>query len=422
MTCAYCGSKFIGTAAHGNLYQYRYYTCHRRNRYGVKGCPSERLPAEELDNAVLAAMLEAYSDSDLVTKALEEARLRATAAVPQLKEQLAAVETAIRKTEESLERYFVAFEAGTGISVTGLPDALVDLVRDYERHLLAERGLSAHSVRAYLGDVTSLLDHAVRMNRPQIDRLDLPVLRSWLARQASSGVARSTLARRAAAARTFTAWLTRTGRAPGDPGALLATPRSGRTLPAVLRQDEASALLDVAAVAADDASPTRVRDVALLEVLYASGIRVSELCGLDIDDVDWSRRLLRVLGKGAKERTVPIGIPAVRALERWLDGAREALLSPASDPALFLGARGGRIDPRTVRRVVHELLAHVPGAPDLGPHGIRHSAATHLLEGGADLRTVQELLGHATLTSTQIYTHVSVDRLKATYDQAHPRA
>jgi len=306
--------------------------------------------------------------------------------------------------------------------VTGLPDALVDLVRDYERHLLAERGLSAHSVRAYLGDVTSLLDHAVRMNRPQIDRLDLPVLRSWLARQASSGVARSTLARRAAAARTFTAWLTRTGRAPGDPGALLATPRSGRTLPAVLRQDEASALLDVAAVAADDASPTRVRDVALLEVLYASGIRVSELCGLDIDDVDWSRRLLRVLGKGAKERTVPIGIPAVRALERWLDGAREALLSPASDPALFLGARGGRIDPRTVRRVVHELLAHVPGAPDLGPHGIRHSAATHLLEGGADLRTVQELLGHATLTSTQIYTHVSVDRLKATYDQAHPRA
>ena len=292
----------------------------------------------------------------------------------------------------------------------------------YEVHLRAERGLSAHSVRAYLGDVCSLLDHAVRMHRPEIDQVDLLVLRSWLARQASSGVARSTLARRAAAARTFTAWLARTGRVPADCGALLATPRSGRTLPAVLRQDEASALLDVAAVAADDASPTGVRDVAILEVLYASGIRVSELCGLDIGDVDWSRRVLRVLGKGAKERVVPIGIPAVQALERWLDDARPTLASSGSGAALFLGARGGRIDPRTVRRVVHELLSRVPGAPDLGPHGLRHSAATHLLEGGADLRTVQELLGHATLTSTQIYTHVSVDRLKATYDQAHPRA
>jgi integrase/recombinase XerC len=260
------------------------------------------------------------------------------------------------------------------------------------------------------------------MNRLELDRIDLPVLRSWLARQATSGGARSTLARRAAAARTFTAWLVRTGRATTDAGALLATPRAGRTLPAVLRQDEASALLDHAAVAADDESPTGVRDVAVLEVLYASGIRVSELCGLDIDDVDWSRRVLRVLGKGDKERMVPIGLPAVQALERWLGGARGTLAGSTSGPALFLGARGRRIDPRTVRRLVHELLAQVPGAPDLGPHGLRHSAATHLLEGGADLRSVQELLGHATLATTQIYTHVSVDRLKATYDQAHPRA
>jgi integrase/recombinase XerC len=318
-------------------------------------------------------------------------------------------------------------ESGTGAPVdqasgTG---SLVDrdgLLRDYERHLRGERGLSAHSVRAYLGDVSSLLDHAERMSRTEIDRLDLAVLRSWLARQATSGVARTTLARRAAAARTFTAWLARTGRAAADAGTLLATPRSGRTLPAVLRQDEARALLDVAAVAADDASPARVRDVAVLEVLYASGIRVSELCGLDVDDVDWARRVLRVLGKGAKERVVPVGAPALQAVQDWLEAARPALLTPASGPALFLGARGRRIDPRTVRRVVHELLAEVPGAPDLGPHGLRHSAATHLLEGGADLRSVQELLGHATLATTQIYTHVSVDRLKATYDQAHPRA
>jgi integrase/recombinase XerC len=293
---------------------------------------------------------------------------------------------------------------------------------DYAQHLRSERGLSDHSVRAYTADVTALLDHAARMSRHDVAQLDLPVLRSWLARQATSGLARTTLARRAAAARTFTAWLTRTGRTDVDAGALLATPRSGRSLPGVLRQDEASALLDVAAVAADDESPTAVRDVAILEVLYASGIRVSELCGLDIDDVDWARRVIRVLGKGAKERVVPLGNPAVRAIQRWLDDGRPALLGAASGPALFLGARGRRVDPRTVRRVVHQLLAHVPGAPDLGPHGLRHSAATHLIEGGADLRTVQELLGHATLATTQIYTHVSVDRLKATYDQAHPRA
>jgi integrase/recombinase XerC len=162
--------------------------------------------------------------------------------------------------------------------------------------------------------------------------------------------------------------------------------------------------------------------VAVLEVLYASGIRVGELCGLDLGDVDRSRLLLRVLGKGDKERVVPLGQPALRAVDSWLARGRPALLTARSGAALFLGARGSRIDPRTVRRTVHTLLGHVPGAPDLGPHGLRHSAATHLLEGGADLRSVQELLGHATLATTQIYTHVSVDRLKATYDQAHPRA
>jgi len=260
------------------------------------------------------------------------------------------------------------------------------------------------------------------MRRTSPAALDLPVLRSWLARQASSGRARTTLARRAAAARTFTAWLARTGRAPTDAGALLATPRSGRPLPGVLRQDEAGALLDVAATAADDGSPTGLRDLAILELLYASGIRVSELCGLDLDDLDWSRRVIRVLGKGSKERTVPVGIPAIRAVDDWLTHGRPSLRVSNSGSALFLGARGRRIDPRSVRRVVHETIRHVPGAPDLGPHGLRHSTATHLIEGGADLRSVQELLGHATLATTQIYTHVSVDRLKAVYDQAHPRA
>lgn len=304
----------------------------------------------------------------------------------------------------------------------GLPAELDVALEGFVRHLRSERGLSEHSVRAYRGDVTSLLGHLARMGRTRLADLDLLALRSWLAGQSSRGMARTTLARRAAAARAFTAWTTRQGLTQPDPGALLATPRTGRTLPGVLRRDEADALLDVASLAADDESPIGLRDLAVLELLYASGIRVGELCGLDVDDVDRSRRVVRVLGKGAKERTVPVGQPALRAVDRWLADGRPALTAPTSGPALFLGARGRRVDPRTVRRAVHALLAHVPGAPDLGPHGLRHSAATHLLEGGADLRSVQELLGHATLATTQIYTHVSVDRLKATYDQAHPRA
>lgn len=303
-----------------------------------------------------------------------------------------------------------------------LPAGLADALDGWTRHLRSERAVSSHSLRAYRGDVAGLLEHARRMGRNRVADIDLLVLRSWLAGQASRGMARTTLARRAAAARGFTAWACREGLAASDPGALLATPRTGRSLPGVLRRDEADALLHVAGLAADDEDPVGLRDLAVLEVLYASGIRVGELCGLDRDDVDLSRRVLRVLGKGSKERTVPVGVPALRAVDRWLEDGRPSLATDDSGPALFLGSRGRRVDPRTVRRAVHDLLAHVPGAPDLGPHGLRHSAATHLLEGGADLRSVQELLGHATLATTQIYTHVSVDRLRATYDQAHPRA
>jgi integrase/recombinase XerC len=190
----------------------------------------------------------------------------------------------------------------------------------------------------------------------------------------------------------------------------------------VLSAGQAAALMDVAAVAADDASPEAMRDRAALELLYATGIRVSELTGLDVDDVDLHRRTVRVMGKGGKQRTVPFGAPAARAVSDWLAAGRPARARADSGPALLLGSRGGRVDPRTVRRRVHALLAHVPGAPDLGPHGLRHSAATHVLEGGADLRAVQELLGHATLATTQIYTHVSVERLRSTYEQSHPRA
>jgi integrase/recombinase XerC len=303
-----------------------------------------------------------------------------------------------------------------------LPEPMAQALVAYERHLVSERDLAPHTVRAYLGDIRSMMEQAVRLGHSDLTTLDLRSLRSWLATQQTLGKARTTMARRATAVRVFTAWAHRTGRIDTDPAALLGSPKAHRTLPAALRVDEARALLEAAAEQADDGSPVGARDVAILEVLYATGIRVGELCGLDVDDVDPERRVLRVLGKGRKERTVPYGLPAQRALEGWLRSGRPALAVPGAGAALFLGARGRRIDQRAVRSLVHARLADVPGAPDLGPHGLRHTAATHLLEGGADLRTVQELLGHASLATTQIYTHVTTDRLRQAYRQAHPRA
>lgn len=303
-----------------------------------------------------------------------------------------------------------------------LPPEFLRAVVDYEQHLAIERDLAAHTVRAYRNDVTGLLDHAARMGGTTPGDLDLRMLRSWLAKQQSLGHSRTTLARRATAARVFTAWLLRTGRSGTDAGASLASPRPHQTLPPVLRVDEARRLVSTAAELADDDGPVGLRDVAMLELLYATGVRVGELVGLDLHDVDDERRVVRVLGKGRKERSAPFGQPAARALQAWLARGRPLLLLVGGDDALFLGARGRRIDQRAVRTMVHRRIADVAGAPDIGPHGLRHTAATHLLEGGADLRSVQELLGHASLATTQLYTHVSTDRLRRAYQQAHPRA
>lgn len=292
-----------------------------------------------------------------------------------------------------------------------------DVLERFLRHLEFERGRSAHTVRAYRGDLTGLLDGI-----ESLDRLDLAALRRWLAAGHAAGAGRATLARRAAAARTFTAWARRAGHLHDDPGARLASPRPRHALPVVLKQEETAALLDAAESGAAEGDPVALRDLVVLELLYATGIRVAELCGLDVDDVDDDRRALRVLGKGSRERTVIYGVPAAMALRRWLAHGRPALVRPGSPPALLLGAKGGRLDPRIARSVVHRALAAVPGAPDTGPHGLRHAAATHMLSGGADLRYVQELLGHAKLATTQLYTHVTVERLKVVHEQAHPRA
>ncbi|WP_174533592.1 tyrosine recombinase XerC [Micromonospora chalcea] len=306
-----------------------------------------------------------------------------------------------------------------------------EAVDDFADHLSRVRNRSVHTVRAYVTDLVSLLDHAVRMGCAELPELDLAVLRSWLAKQRTMGAARTTMARRAAAARTFSAWAHRTGLLADDIAAPLASPRARRELPTVLRADQAAALMDAArpadapqpdgAPGADSPEAVLLRDRLLLELLYGTGVRISEACGLDVTDVDQGRRVVRVLGKGGRERSVPYGVPAQRALDTWLSLGRPALATPGSGRALLLGARGGRLNPTTARRIVADWT-EAAGVPRVTPHGLRHSAATHLLEGGADLRAVQELLGHSSLASTQIYTHVSVERLRAAYRQAHPRA
>lgn len=292
----------------------------------------------------------------------------------------------------------------------------------FEQHLLVEKGRSANTARAYLGDLRSLLAHLDEQGVAGLADVRLADLRSWLAAQGDAGATRATVSRRAAAARTFFRWAVRTGRLPQDPSVRLVAPGRDKHLPGVLRQRQAGELMELAAVASDDADPVAVRDRAAIELLYASGMRVGELTGLDVDDMDLSVGTARVLGKGGKERIVPFGAPAAEAVGAWLRTARPQLVTAESGPALFLGRRGRRVDQRQVRAALQRLLEHLPDAPHLGPHGLRHSAATHLLEGGADLRTVQELLGHSSLATTQIYTHVSVDRLRAAYQQAHPRA
>lgn len=298
----------------------------------------------------------------------------------------------------------------------------VDLLAAYEQHLSAERGRSHHTVRAYLGDLHDLGAHLADRGVQSVETITLRSLRGWLGALAERGVAPTTLARRTAAVRAFFRWATATGRLERDPSIRLTSPSGTSRLPGVLNKEDAGSLMDLAAVATDDADPIHLRNRAMLELLYGTGMRVGELAGLDLDDVDLTMRTARVTGKGNKQRIVPFGAPAAAALQVWLDQGRPAVLNQRSGPALFLGRRGGRVDQRQVRTVVHELLAHLPDAPDLGPHGLRHSAATHLLEGGADLRTVQELLGHASLATTQIYTHVSIDRLRDAYRLAHPRA
>lgn len=318
-------------------------------------------------------------------------------------------------------------------------------IAQYGTHLARVRRLSPATVRAYASDLRDLASSlqestgasTVARRTADLADVDLEDLRDWLWRATQRGDARSTLARRTASVRGFFAWAVDEGLITADPSLRLVAPKRGRTLPKVATADSVGAVLDEAAARAASGDPAALRDHAMLELLYAAGIRVSELCGLDLDDLDLDRATARVLGKGSRERVVPFGAPARRAVEAYLVHGRPVLTARAAEAArqpkagdrsrnaraaVFLGARGGRLSPRTVYDIVARTFGPALGTATVGPHALRHSAATHLLDGGADLRSVQELLGHASLGTTQIYTHVSAERLAAAYRLAHPRA
>ena len=298
-----------------------------------------------------------------------------------------------------------------------------DLEHAYSEHLRNERNLSENSIRAYLADLESMLAHVNQMGVTEFSTLELNHLRSWLANLQIKGAARSSITRRVVSIRAFTYWGAKHGWLARDIGRELIAPKPERILPEILDIGSAAELIRfLEQRVGEEESPSALRDLAIVELLYGTGIRVSELVGIDLQDIDRERFTLRVIGKGNRERVVPVGNPAMWAVDQWLTRARPNFANSSSGSALFIGSRGKRIDARVVRDIVYEATEAIGKNVKVGPHALRHSAATHLLEGGADLRTVQEILGHSSLSTTQIYTHVTEERLKKAYEQAHPRA
>jgi integrase/recombinase XerC len=293
-------------------------------------------------------------------------------------------------------------------------------IAEFEQQLASGRGYSVNTVKGYVSDIREFSDFLAKRGG-SIDAITLDDLRDWLFDLTQKGLAKSSMARKSASIRSFTAWQFATSRAESDPGLRLRTPKVGRSLPKVVSHESLATVFDLLSAKAVADNPLGLRDKAIVELLYATGARVSEIASLSTDDIDASRQLLRVMGKGSKQRMVPYGQPAAEALEQWMSVGRPQLLNEKSRNDLFLNSKGSRVGVRQIYSVVADLLAETPGG-SAGPHSLRHSAATHLLDGGADLRAVQELLGHASLGTTQIYTHVSIERLKSGYQNAHPRA
>jgi len=302
-----------------------------------------------------------------------------------------------------------------------MPNELSRVLDQFGAELSVGRGFSPNTVKAYLSDVADLQEFMVSKNQNEILDLDLELMRDWLWRVSEKGLTKTTLARKSAAVRAFTAWLYKNGKLDSDPGLRLRSPKASRTLPKVLSREAMSGIFDKLEPLATTDNPAAMQDLLMIELLYGSGIRVSELVGLNLEDIDYGRKILRVTGKGNKQRMVPYSDPAGDALSAWIRSGRMQFENEVSQNALLLSSRGKRVGVRQVYALVASLLSET-AVGQAGPHALRHSAATHLLDGGADLRAVQELLGHSSLATTQIYTHVSVDRLKQGYLKAHPRA
>ncbi len=295
------------------------------------------------------------------------------------------------------------------------------LLEEFAAELEVIKGYSTNTVKAYVSDVADLQSFMVSRHQSQVQDLDLELLRDWLWRASEKGLTKTTLARKSAAIRAFTAWLYKQNKIESDPGLKLRSPKASRTLPKVVSREAMSDIFEKLEALAAEGSPSAISDLLIVELLYGSGIRVSELVGLNLEDVDYGRKILRVTGKGNKQRMVPFSDPASDALARWLRLGRSEFVNEVSQNALLITSRGKRVGVRQVYGLVASLLRNT-AVGQAGPHSMRHSAATHLLDGGADLRAVQELLGHSSLATTQIYTHVSVERLKQGYLKAHPRA
>jgi len=302
-----------------------------------------------------------------------------------------------------------------------MPNDLSYYLEHFAAELSVGKGFSSNTVKAYVSDVSDLQAFMESKNQTEIEDLDLELVRDWLWRASEKGLTKTTLARKSAAVRAFTAWLHRNGQLDSDPGLKLRSPKTSRTLPKVLSREAMSGIFEKLELLATVDSPAAVQDLLMIELLYGSGIRVSELVGLNLEDIDYGRKILRVTGKGNKQRMVPYSDPANEALASWIRFGRTQFENEVSQNALLITSRGNRVGVRQVYALVASLLSET-AVGQAGPHALRHSAATHLLDGGADLRAVQELLGHSSLATTQIYTHVSVDRLKQGYLKAHPRA
>ena len=291
----------------------------------------------------------------------------------------------------------------------------------FRTHLEAGRGYSKHTVKGYLTDLADLVDFLEVSGLSNPSQIDLESLRAWLFSLSERGIAKSSMARKTASARSFTAWLLEHGELENDPGLRLRVPKANKSLPKVASRASMDEVFRLLEVAANEGDPLAIRNLAIVELLYATGARVSEVVGLNLADVDSARRLIQVTGKGNKQRMIPYGTPCEAALERWVQQGRPKLVTDKTSWELFLNTKGQRIGARAIYELVAGVLAATP-IGSAGPHALRHTAATHLLDGGADLRAVQELLGHASLGTTQIYTHVSIERLKVGYSSAHPRA